>query len=67
MSLKYEPSSDLLGRLGGRGERLGVRESLAAPGAFAGTVAVRYDVAADAIARANLLGNDLENVTFTGR
>ena len=43
------------------------RESLAAPGAFAGTAAVRYDVAAEAIAWANLLGNDLENVTFTGR
>ena len=43
------------------------RESLAAPGAFAGTAAVRYDVAAEAIGWANLLGNDLENVTFTGR
>ena len=43
------------------------RESLAAPGACAGTAAVRYDVAAEAIAWANLLGNDVENVTFTGR
>ena len=47
----------------GRGEE---RESLAAPGAFAGTAAVRYDEAAEAIAW-GLLGNGLENVTFTGR
>ena len=46
---------------------VGERESLAAPGAFAGTAAVRYDVAAEAIAWASLLGNNLENVTFTGR
>jgi len=43
------------------------RESLAAPGAFAGTASVRYDVAVEAIAWANFLGNDLENVTFIGR
>jgi len=43
------------------------RESLAAPGAFAGTAAVRCDVAAPAITGAKLLRNGLENVTFTGR
>ena len=44
-----------------------VRESLAAPGAFAGTAAVRCDVAASAITGAKLLRNGLENVIFTGR
>jgi len=44
-----------------------VREGLAAPGAFAGTAAVRYDVAAEAIAWANLRRNELKNVTSTGR
>ena len=43
------------------------REGLAAPGAFAGTAAVRCDVAAPAISGAKLLINGLENVTFTGR
>ena len=42
-------------------------ESLAAPGAFSGTAAVRCDVAARTITGANLLRNGLENVTFTGR
>ena len=42
-------------------------ESLAAPGAFAGTAAVRCDVAAPATTGAKLLRNDLDNVTFTGR
>jgi len=41
--------------------------SLAGPGAFAGTAAVRCDVAAPAITGAKLLRNGLENVTFTGR
>ena len=43
------------------------REILAAPGAIAGTAAVRCDVAAPAITGAKLLRNDLEHVTFTGR
>ena len=43
------------------------RESLAAPGAIAGTAAVRCDVAAPAITEAKLLRNGPENVTFTGR
>ena len=43
------------------------RESLAAPGAFAGTAAVRCDVSAPAITGAKLLRNGLESVTFTGR
>ena len=43
------------------------RESLAVPGAIVGTVAVRCDVAAPAIAVAKLLRNGLENVTFIGR
>ena len=43
------------------------RESLAAPGAFAGTTAVRCDVAAPAITGAKLLRTGLENVTITGR
>ena len=42
-------------------------EIRAAPGAFAGTAAVRCDVAAPAISGAKLLGNASENVTFTGR
>ena len=52
---------------GGAGVGAGERESLAAPGAFAGTAAVRFDVAAPAITGAKLLRNGLENVTFTGR
>ena len=43
------------------------RESLAAPGAFAGTAAVRCDVAAPAITGATLLTIGLENVTFDRR
>ena len=43
------------------------RESLTAPGAFAGTAVVRCDVASPAITGAKLLRNGLENVTFTGR
>ena len=43
------------------------RESLAAPGAIAGTAAVRCDVAAPAITEAKLLKNGPGNVTFTGR
>jgi len=43
------------------------REILTASGAFAGTAAVRCDVAAPAITGAKLLRNGLENVTFTGR
>ena len=43
------------------------RERLAAPRAFAGTAAVRFDMAASTITGANLLENGLENVTFTGR
>jgi hypothetical protein len=43
------------------------REILAAPSAFAGTAVVRCDVAAPAITWAKLLGNGLENVTFTWR
>ena len=42
-------------------------ESLAAPGAFAGTAAVRCDVAAPSITEAKLLRNGLGIVTFTGR
>ena len=42
------------------------RESLAAPGAFAGTAAVRCDVAAPTITGAKLLRNGLEHVSFTG-
>ena len=42
------------------------RESLALPSAFAGTAAVRCDVAAPAITGAKLLSNSLENATFTG-
>ena len=44
-----------------------VRESLAAPGAFAEMAAVRCDVAAPAITGAKLLTTGLENVTITGR
>ena len=43
------------------------RESLAAPGAIAGTTAVRCDVAAPAITGAKLPRNSLENVNFTGQ
>jgi len=42
-------------------------ESLAAPGAIAGTVAVRCDVAAPVTTGAKLLRNGHENVTLTGR
>ena len=42
------------------------RESLATLGAFAGTAAVRCDVASPAITGAKPLRNGLENVTFTG-
>jgi len=60
MRLEYEPSSEPL--------HISVeRESLAAPGAFAGTAAVRCDVAAPTITRAKLLRHGVENVTFTGR
>ena len=63
------------GRVDGVGANTGVeaqgraaqRESLAAPGAFAGTAAARCDVPAPAITGAKLLINGLENVTFTGR
>jgi hypothetical protein len=43
------------------------RESLAAPGAIAGTAAVRCDVAAPVTTDAKLLRNGLENVTITWR
>ena len=43
------------------------RESLAEPGAFAGTAAVRCDVPVPATPGAKLLINGLGNVTFTGR
>ena len=43
------------------------RETLAAPGAIAGTAAVRCDVAAPAITGAKLLRKILEHVTFTRR
>ena len=50
-----------------RMEALRDTESQAAPGAFAGTAAVRCDVAAPAITGANLLRNGLDNVTCTRR
>jgi len=40
---------------------------VAAPGNFAGTAAVRCDLAAPAITGAKLLINGLDDVTFTGR
>ena len=40
---------------------------LAAPGAFAGTAAVRCDVAAPAVTGAKIPRNGFENVSFTGR
>jgi len=43
------------------------RESLTAPGAFAGTADARCDVAAPAITWAKLLKKCLENVTLTGQ
>jgi len=42
------------------------RESLAAPGAFAGAEAVRCDMATPAITGAKLLRSGFENVTFNG-
>ena len=51
----------------GRGGQHCDTESLAAPIAFAGTPAVRCDVAAPAIPGAKLLRNGLQHVTFAGR
>jgi hypothetical protein len=54
-------------RDGGLGALKLERESLAAPGAIAGTAAVRCYAAAPAITGATLLRGSLKNVTFTGR
>jgi len=51
----------------GLNAQLAKSESLAAPGAFAETAAVRCDVAAPAITGTELLRNDFQNTTFTGR
>ena len=54
MSIEYERNA-------------GARAGDGRPAAFAGTAAIRRDVAAPAITRAKLLRNGLGNVTFTGR
>ena len=57
MNIKNGPASEVVWCVA-------IKESL---GTFAGTAAVRCDVAAPAITGAKLLRNGLENVTFTGR